>query len=54
MLRPFFSITNVTVRTQRPNHCLSMKSEETQDREQFFVQGDNVKATIDFYLYILL
>ena len=33
---------NVTVPTHRPNHCLSMKSEETQYRERFFVQADNV------------
>src|SRR5208283_4320006 len=50
----FFSISNVTVPTHRPNHCLSMKSEETPYHERFFVQADNVGATIGFHSCVLL
>ena len=53
-LTTFFQHPNVTVPTHRPNHCLSMKSEETQNRERFFVQADNVGATIDFHSCVLL
>ena len=48
------AISNVTVPTHRPNHCLSVKSEETQYRERFLVQADNVGATIDFHSCVLL